>query len=63
MEIIKDRNAGNSINTYWKPSKGLGLSRDYCIKTGNDYLRNKAGKVRRFSSRTKAQNIIDKLGA
>jgi hypothetical protein len=57
FEIIKDRNAGNSPNTYWKASG----DRVYCIKTDNDFLRNKSGKVRRFGTKISAQKVVDNI--
>lgn len=49
FEVIKDLNAGNSCNTYWK---GMG-DRAYCIRSadGKDFLRDAKGRVRRFGSK------------
>lgn len=58
MIVIKDRNAGNGNNTYWKAT----ADREYCIKTETDYLRTTSGKVRRFMTRAAAQKVIDKFG-
>ena len=54
--IIKDANAGNSANTYYKAFS----IREYCIYSvaGNDYLRDKVGRVRRFDSRDNAQKAL-----
>ena len=57
-KIIKNRNAGNSPNTYFK-----GWSeREYCIQTGGDYARDSAGRVRRFVSRDSAEKAALKAG-
>ena len=63
MQVIKDRNAGNSYNTYWKGK----ADREYCIELGMDqflrmqYARDSKGRVRRFSTRQSAQIALDKL--
>lgn len=50
-KVIRDANAGNSCHTYYK---GF-AERMYCVQVGNDYLRNKAGRVRRFETREAAE--------
>lgn len=58
-EIIKDRNAGNSANTYWRPAKAGG--REYCIAIGDDYARDAVGRVRRFATRDAAERAFSKI--
>lgn len=57
LTIVKDCNAGNSCNTYWKAFS----DREFCITDGSNYLRDSKGRVRRFASRRAAQATIDKI--
>ena len=45
-KVFCDANAGHSANTAWKAYS----DRPYCVAFGSDYLRDKAGRVRRFGS-------------
>lgn len=57
IEVIKDRNAGNGFNTYWKGK----ADREFCIKVCNDYARDSKGRVRRFSTRRSAEKVAATL--
>jgi phosphoribulokinase len=57
-KIVKDRNAGNSHYTYYKGW----AQREYCIQIGNDYCRDGAGRVRRFSTFGSAEAAALKTG-
>lgn len=58
MKVIRDRNAGNGIHTYWKAR----ADREYCIQLdNNDYARDARGRVRRFKDRLTAGKAMDKL--
>lgn len=52
-KVIRDRNAGNSGNTYWKRT-----GREFCIRIGADYVRDRAGRVRRFASADAAKKVL-----
>jgi hypothetical protein len=56
-EAIKDANAGNSANTYWKPANSFG--RNWCIRfEDGSYLRSASNKVRRFGSKNAAEKAV-----
>lgn len=58
MQVIKDRNAGNGIHTYWKAR----AEREYCIQINeNEFARDSKGRVRRFSTRQKAAEVMQTL--
>jgi hypothetical protein len=54
--IVKDPNAGNGPNTYYKGA----CPRPFCVRFGNAYLRDSAGRVRRFASREAAHKAASK---
>ncbi|MCK9377696.1 MAG: hypothetical protein M0P73_16310 [Syntrophobacterales bacterium] len=66
MRVIKDRNAGNSSNTYWKGT----ADREFCIELQvsiygsrvGEYARDSAGRVRRFATRQAAERAMALLG-
>ena len=60
MEFIKDRNAGNSHNTTWKPT-GI-FTRNWCVKLEDGkFLRDKKNRVRRFSSKSNAMIAVNAI--
>lgn len=70
MRVIKDCNAGNGSNTYWRNPDMA--DRHFCIETDPgcsepgrwrqpEYARDAAGRVRRFLSRDAAEKAMRKL--
>lgn len=70
MRVIKDCNAGNGSNTYWRNPERA--DRHFCIETDPgssepghwrqpQYARDAAGRVRRFSTRDAAEKAMRKL--
>lgn len=58
MQVIKDRNAGNHWNTYWKAK----ADREYCIEIDiGIYTRDSKERVRRFSTRKSAEKAMESL--
>ena len=56
-QVINDANAGNDSNTYWRRPDTA--NRPYCVEIGPDrFLRDKAGRVRRFGTREAAAKAL-----